>query len=201
MAGKYTSGQHAGQAFFSRDAGHLSPATMRQKLFFPHRRFASFVHSHAGRLQAKQSRCAGEGTKCRAHHTSIVSATAVVARSAEQKAESAVSIPSVVPASLATAVVEDKDLATRFDSIESALQALSQGQMVVVLDDEKRENEGDLIMAADKACTLWHVPALCSCCSTGWRALCLDIPILRRMQTSVGMSQWLMRNMCLTGHR
>ncbi|CAL8468929.1 g8470 [Coccomyxa elongata] len=114
------------------------------------RRFASFVHSHAGRSQAKQSKCAGEGTSCRSHHTSIVTATAVVARSAEQKAESTVSIPSVVPASLATAVVEDEDLATRFDSIESALQALSQGHMVVVLDDEKRENEGDLIMAADK---------------------------------------------------
>ena len=37
-----------------------------------------------------------------------------------------------------------------FDSIESALEALRKGEMVVVLDDEKRENEGDLIMAADK---------------------------------------------------
>ncbi len=37
-----------------------------------------------------------------------------------------------------------------FDSIESALEALRQGNMVVVLDDEDRENEGDLIMAADK---------------------------------------------------
>ena len=37
-----------------------------------------------------------------------------------------------------------------FDSIESALEALRQGGMVVVLDDEDRENEGDLIMAADK---------------------------------------------------
>ena len=37
-----------------------------------------------------------------------------------------------------------------FDSIESALEALRQGHMVVVLDDEDRENEGDLIMAADK---------------------------------------------------
>lgn len=37
-----------------------------------------------------------------------------------------------------------------FDSIESALEALRRGDMVVVLDDEDRENEGDLIMAADK---------------------------------------------------
>ena len=85
----------------------------------------------------------------------------MVARSAEQKAEPAVSIPSVVPANLTTAVAEDEDLATRFDSIESALQALSQGQMIVVLDDEKRENEGDLIMAADKACVLAFDSSFC----------------------------------------
>ena len=40
-----------------------------------------------------------------------------------------------------------------FDSIESALEALRRGDMVVVLDDEDRENEGDLIMAADKVST------------------------------------------------
>ena len=44
-----------------------------------------------------------------------------------------------------------------FDSIESAIEALRRGDMVVVLDDEDRENEGDLIMAADKVSQL-HVP-------------------------------------------
>jgi 3,4-dihydroxy 2-butanone 4-phosphate synthase/GTP cyclohydrolase II len=34
------------------------------------------------------------------------------------------------------------------DSIESAITAIRDGQMVVVLDDEDRENEGDLVMAA-----------------------------------------------------
>lgn len=42
------------------------------------------------------------------------------------------------------------DLAQGFDSIDSALEALGQGQMIVVLDDEIRENEGDLIIATDK---------------------------------------------------
>ena len=37
-----------------------------------------------------------------------------------------------------------------FDSIPSALQALAAGELVVVLDDADRENEGDLIMAADR---------------------------------------------------
>jgi 3,4-dihydroxy 2-butanone 4-phosphate synthase/GTP cyclohydrolase II len=37
------------------------------------------------------------------------------------------------------------------DSIEDALEALAEGAMVVVLDDKGRENEGDLIIAADHA--------------------------------------------------
>ncbi|MEM7673481.1 MAG: 3,4-dihydroxy-2-butanone-4-phosphate synthase, partial [Verrucomicrobiota bacterium] len=38
-----------------------------------------------------------------------------------------------------------------FDSIESAIQDIADGRMVIVTDDENRENEGDLIMAASKA--------------------------------------------------
>lgn len=37
-----------------------------------------------------------------------------------------------------------------FDSIEAALEALRKGIPVVVLDDEDRENEGDLIVSGDK---------------------------------------------------
>lgn len=37
-----------------------------------------------------------------------------------------------------------------FDSIESTIQAIADGQLVIVTDDEDRENEGDLIMAATK---------------------------------------------------
>jgi len=38
-----------------------------------------------------------------------------------------------------------------FDAIEDAIAAIGRGEMVVVADDEDRENEGDLIMAADAA--------------------------------------------------
>ncbi|SFB19066.1 3,4-dihydroxy 2-butanone 4-phosphate synthase / GTP cyclohydrolase II [Cohnella sp. OV330] len=38
-----------------------------------------------------------------------------------------------------------------FDTIESALEDLKQGKMVLVVDDEDRENEGDLIALAEKA--------------------------------------------------
>jgi len=40
---------------------------------------------------------------------------------------------------------------TEFDRIEDALAAIAAGEMVVVVDDDDRENEGDLIMAASKA--------------------------------------------------
>lgn len=38
-----------------------------------------------------------------------------------------------------------------FHTIEDALSALAQGQLIVVVDDEDRENEGDLILAAEHA--------------------------------------------------
>lgn len=36
-----------------------------------------------------------------------------------------------------------------FDSVETAIAAIARGEFVVVVDDESRENEGDLIIAAD----------------------------------------------------
>ena len=39
---------------------------------------------------------------------------------------------------------------TIFASIEEAIEIIRKGDMLVVVDDENRENEGDLLMAADK---------------------------------------------------
>lgn len=39
---------------------------------------------------------------------------------------------------------------TNFDKIEDAVSAIKNGQLIIVIDDEDRENEGDLIMAACK---------------------------------------------------
>jgi len=38
-----------------------------------------------------------------------------------------------------------------FDSIDTAIQVIATGGLVIVTDDEGRENEGDLVMAAEKA--------------------------------------------------
>ncbi len=42
-------------------------------------------------------------------------------------------------------------MTTKFNSIEEALTGIRNGEMIVVVDDDDRENEGDLIMAASKA--------------------------------------------------
>ena len=38
----------------------------------------------------------------------------------------------------------------KLSSIEDALQDFKKGEFVIVVDDEDRENEGDLIIAAEK---------------------------------------------------
>ena len=39
---------------------------------------------------------------------------------------------------------------TVFATIEEAIENIRQGRILVVVDDEDRENEGDLVMAADR---------------------------------------------------
>ena len=38
----------------------------------------------------------------------------------------------------------------KLDSVEEAIEDFRQGKFVIVVDDEDRENEGDLIVAAEK---------------------------------------------------
>lgn len=40
-----------------------------------------------------------------------------------------------------------------FDPVQDAIDAIARGEFVVVMDDESRENEGDLICAAEKVTT------------------------------------------------
>jgi 3,4-dihydroxy 2-butanone 4-phosphate synthase len=41
----------------------------------------------------------------------------------------------------------------QFDSVPSAVEAIGRGEFVVVMDDEGRENEGDVVCAAEKVTT------------------------------------------------
>ena len=44
-----------------------------------------------------------------------------------------------------------KEIDKRFNSIEEAIKAIANGELIVVVDDEDRENEGDLLCAAQAA--------------------------------------------------
>ena len=69
-------------------------------------------------------------------------------------------------------------------SIEDAVAAIAAGQMVVVVDDEDRENEGDLIVAAEHATPeamaffVRHTSGLICASITNERADELDLPLM-----------------------
>src|SRR5579862_6332974 len=71
-----------------------------------------------------------------------------------------------------------------FASVSEAVRAVREGGMVVVVDDEDRENEGDLIMAADAATPekiaffLAHTSGVICAPITPERADELDLPLM-----------------------
>ena len=71
-----------------------------------------------------------------------------------------------------------------FDSIEVAIRTIAAGGIVVVADDENRENEGDLIMAADAATPeaiaffVRHTSGVICAALPGWRCDQLELPLM-----------------------
>ncbi len=76
-----------------------------------------------------------------------------------------------------------------FAAIETAIEAIANGGMVVVVDDADRENEGDLIMAAQSATPekiaffLQHTSGVICCPITPERADQLDLPLMVHTNT------------------
>ncbi len=79
--------------------------------------------------------------------------------------------------------------ASAFASIEDAVAAMARGEIIVVVDDEDRENEGDLIMAAEAATPetitffVRHTSGVICAPLTGDRLDELDIPLMVRDNT------------------
>ena len=74
-----------------------------------------------------------------------------------------------------------------FDKIEALVDDIRQGKMVILVDDENRENEGDLIMAAPMVS-----PEDINFMATHARGLiCLTITEDRCRQLDLGMMQML----------
>ena len=69
-----------------------------------------------------------------------------------------------------------------FDSVESVLEDVRAGKLVIVTDDENRENEGDLVCAADRVTPdiinfmITHARGLVCAPITEARARELDLP-------------------------
>jgi 3,4-dihydroxy 2-butanone 4-phosphate synthase/GTP cyclohydrolase II len=81
----------------------------------------------------------------------------------------------------------------RLDSIDTALERLRRGEVVIVVDDEDRENEGDFVMAAEKvtpeAINFLSKQGRGLVCfsTTGERLLALDLrPMVERNTASLG---------------
>lgn len=72
----------------------------------------------------------------------------------------------------------------RMDDIETALDALRRGSMIIVMDDETRENEGDLMMLADRMnlrnmkLLLANTTGIVCATMTADRAQQLDLPLM-----------------------
>ncbi len=76
----------------------------------------------------------------------------------------------------------------KFDAIEDAIVAIKNGDLVVVLDDEDRENEGDLIMAAEKV-----TPEAVNFMAKEGRGL-ICVPVDEDVATRLGFYPMVQRN-------
>lgn len=76
-----------------------------------------------------------------------------------------------------------------FDSVQDAIADIGAGRMVIVADDEDRENEGDLVMAAEKVTPeavnfmTRHGRGLICATITEERALQLELPLMTERNT------------------
>ena len=75
------------------------------------------------------------------------------------------------------------------DSVKDAIEDIRAGKMVIVIDDEDRENEGDLVFAAEKASPelvnfmATHGRGLICCAITPERAATLDLSLMAQENT------------------
>lgn len=76
------------------------------------------------------------------------------------------------------------DFGTPVERVERAIEALRSGRGVMVLDDENRENEGDMIFAAENmtveqmALTIRHGSGIVCLCITEERCQQLELPMM-----------------------
>src|SRR5580693_4925209 len=76
----------------------------------------------------------------------------------------------------------------KFDSVESVVVDLGKGRMVIVVDDADRENEGDLVMAAERV-----TPAAINFMARHGRGL-ICVPTTFERLKQLGIEQMVVQN-------
>lgn len=76
----------------------------------------------------------------------------------------------------------------KFNSVEEAIKEIRQGRMIIVTDDADRENEGDLVMAAEKV-----TPEAVNFMATHGRGL-ICAPITEARATELGLQRMVLQN-------
>ena len=84
-------------------------------------------------------------------------------------------------------IIEAPD-AFQFDTIDDVVRDIAAGKMVIVTDDADRENEGDLIMAAEKA-----TPAAINFMTINGRGL-ICVPISAERADQLGLQRMVVQN-------
>ena len=92
--------------------------------------------------------------------------------------------------------IEPDNLLSRFGDarqrVEAAIAALREGNGILLVDDEDRENEGDLIFAAETVTPAQMAMLIREC--SGIVCLCLDDSFLKRLQLPMMVEQNSSRN-------
>src|SRR5213595_2230998 len=78
--------------------------------------------------------------------------------------------------------------AIQFDAIDDVLEDIAQGRIVIVTDDADRENEGDLVMAAEKV-----TPEAINFMATHGRGL-ICAPISNERAEQLGLQRMVAQN-------
>src|SRR5207244_4855051 len=76
----------------------------------------------------------------------------------------------------------------QFDAIDDVLSDIAKGRMVIVTDDADRENEGDLVMAAEKV-----TPEAVNFMATHGRGL-VCVPISNERAEQLGLQRMVVQN-------
>ena len=89
---------------------------------------------------------------------------------------------------IAQAPKRDESAVLEFDRVDDVLRDIAEGRLVIVTDDEDRENEGDLVMAAEKV-----TPAAINFMTKHGRGL-ICVPIANERAEQLGLQRMVAQN-------